>query len=212
MSPDGAAREVAPGRLANFEDDDLPDLTTLRLPPRSRARDKPPPAATTASSPAAATTRPPRTAARRAPANPQPPTPAAPAAVAADPTAEPAGKGPEDRVRSSNVHVPTGLLKPLEHRRATLGLSTGEIIIQALEATYDRLDKLVDPVPVSGGHLFAARRSHSSRAAEGPLSSLNYRMRMADFDTLDRLVEQTGAASRSRLISVALTAYLDPSH
>jgi hypothetical protein len=202
---DGAAREVAPGRLANFEDDDEPDQLRPSLPPRHR-RTTPavaspaaavPPAAVPASVTAAPAITPQRTAAPR------------PAAGSEEPDAAPVTKGPEQRIRASNVHIPVTLLAPLAAKKDAEGLSNGEIIICAIEATHASLEDLIHPAPTAGGSVFAERRSRPSRAGDGPLTQLNYRLREADFDTLDRLVERFQASSRAHLITVALTAYFN---
>lgn len=123
----------------------------------------------------------------------------------------PAGsKGVDDVVRPSNVHIPVGLIEPIAATCRAEGLSHGEVIINALEATYPRLPELVHPAATAGGSLFATRRSRSSRAGEGPLTPLNYRLRVADFATIDALVTEFGASSRGHLITTALTAYFEP--
>lgn len=210
----GAAREVQPGRLAHFEDSaDLDTAATLpRLPPRRRpARDD---AARTGTTAREATLIPP------APAQQQPLNasqvdeellpPRAEEARSA-PEAAPRGrkgvKGPEDRVRPSNVHIPVALLEPLTATCKREGLSHGEVIIVAIENSHPRLRELIHPAATAGGQLFASRRSRASRAADGPLTPLNYRLRQGDFDTLDQLVEEFGASSRGHLITAALTHY-----
>lgn len=209
---EGLAREVAPGRLANFEDDEDSDLQPT-LPPRPRRTATPPPAGP-AASPSSAASKPARkTAQRPAPAPapaPQEPTPQEPGTPEPG-TPEPGTKGPEHRVRASNVHIPVALVTPIGQKKAAEGLSNGEIIISAIEATYAQLENLIDPAPTAGGSVFEPRRSHPSRASDGPLTPLNYRLREADFATLDRLVERFHASSRSHLISVALAAYFNPS-
>ncbi len=215
-SNQGAAREVEPGRLTNFEDDDLPDVTSLSLPPRRR-RQAPtaapevaavaPPAAevpVVQSEPAV-----PTTAEETSPKQRRRPGKKS-ASAPTDPEAAPATKGPEQRVRPSNVHIPVWLVDPIAAKHASEGLSNGEIIIVAIERAYPRLKDLIHPVTVSGGSLFASRRSRTSRAGDGPLTPLNYRMREEDFATLDHLVEELNASSRGHLITVALTDFFGP--
>lgn len=121
----------------------------------------------------------------------------------------PAGKGPEDRVRPSNCHIPVTLVEPLEALCSSRGLSHGEAIIIAIEDAYPHLQDLIHPPETAGGSLFASRRSgRASRSADGPLTPLNYRLREGDYQTIDRLVEQFGASSRGHLITAALTYYL----
>lgn len=222
----GAAREVEPGRLANFEDDDLPDVASLSLPPRRR---RPVPAAAAAADEGIPETlpqpedptKPPETApatpvaaeARTSPRRRRTPKKApasTPKATEESLDQAPATKGPEQRVRPSNVHIPVWLVEPIAAKHAAEGLSNAEIIIRAIEETYPRLKDLIHPVSVSGGALFESRRSRTSRAGDGPLTPLNYRMREADFTTLDHLVAELAASSRGHLITVALTAYFGP--
>jgi hypothetical protein len=207
--PDGTAHVVSPQRLANFEDEDL-DLA-LAPPPRPR-RDKPAPAP--ADGPPTRARR--KTARKATPepvASPGGATEAAGTAVEADAARAPAAapevalKGPEQRVRRSNVHIPVRLLGPITDKTEREGLSNGELIIAAIEQTFDRLPDLIHPAPTTGGNLFDSRRSRVSRSTDGPLTPLNYGLREVDFQTLDRLVEQLRASSRGHLITAALTAY-----
>jgi len=129
---------------------------------------------------------------------------------APSPTPDPGTKGPESRVRPSNVHIPVALLAPIAKMKSDHGLSNGEIIISSIEGTYADLKDLIQPAVTAGGNLFASRRSRASRANDGPLTPLNYRLREEDYATLDRLVDEFGASSRGHLITVALTAFLSP--
>lgn len=202
---DGTARAVSPQRLANFEDED-PDLE-LAPPPRPR-REKGQPPSDLAPEPRPA---------RKDPQQGPPATETASKAPAdvveaetptrSSGTPQAALKGPEQRVRRSNVHIPVLLLGPISKKTETEGLSNGEIIIAAIEKTFDRLPDLIHPAPTTGGHLFDSRRSRVSRSTDGPLTPLNYGLREVDFETLDRLVEELRASSRGHLITQALTAY-----
>lgn len=186
MSPqnDGAAREVQAGRLRGFEGDDpaVEDLG-FSLPPRPS---------------------------RTVPASVEesPDLAGAPAvAPAARPAPDPGTKGTDSRVRASNVHIPVTLLEPIAALKRQQGLSNGDVIICAIEQTYPELAGLIQPAPQAGGTLFAARHARVSRSDTGPLTPFNYRLREQDYTTLDRLVEEFGANSRSHLITVALTAF-----
>jgi len=99
------------------------------------------------------------------------------------------------------------LLEPIEAKCKSNGLSHGEVIIVAIEAAAPRLKDLIHQAATAGGSLFASRRSRASRSTDGPLTPLNYRLREADFQTLDQLVEQFGASSRGHLITAALNDY-----
>lgn len=197
---------VPEGRLKSFMDADVADInislpvTPPSLPPRRPAA--PPAPAAAEPAPAAAVT---------APLVPLPSSPVSDTPTDPVPGAAAELKGPDDRVRPSNVHIPIVLLKPLEDLCATKKLSHGEAIIVAIEATYPRMKELINPGVTAGGSLFASRRSgRASRSSDGPLTPLNYRLREGDFRTLDHLVEEFGASSRGHLITAALTAYLLP--
>ena len=172
----GSAREIAPGRLSNFEDapmaEDAPSPPLL--PPRRSANGP---------------SLPPRRSSRRAPEPQGQPErsglvpedlPGSDDAPAATRTARGPSKGPEDKVRPSNVHIPVSLLEPLVAKC---------------------------PAAPAGGGLFASRRSRSSRKADGPLTPLNYRLREADFAVVDSIVAQFGASSRGHLITAALSDF-----
>lgn len=197
---------VPEGRLKSFMDADVADITINlpvtppSLPPRRPATLPAPPAAEP--EPAAAEPE------AVVPLSSSPLSETSPDPV---PSEAVELKGPDDRVRPSNVHIPIALLKPLEDLCATKKLSHGEAIIVAIEATYPRMKELINPGVTAGGSLFASRRSgRASRSSDGPLTPLNYRLREGDFRTLDHLVEEFGASSRGHLITAALTAYLLP--
>lgn len=200
----GAAREVPKGRLASFEDEPAP---TFALPPRP-GQARPAPAATA------------EPLAEEAPA-----TTGAEAGVEATDVASghldeigAAVTGPAlpdgavevgGPVRASNVHIPAELLDAFNTAKATEKLSNGELIITAIEATYEELQRQLRPPSATGGSLFAPRVSRPPRVpAKGPVTPVNYRLRPDDYATLDRLVRDLGASSRSHLISEALRAYL----
>jgi hypothetical protein len=123
------------------------------------------------------------------------------------PRTRPASQTATGFTRSSNIQVPAGLLGLIKERRVSESLTTGELIIAAIEATADQMPGLLATRPVTGGSLFSARASHAARPAE-PFSNLNFRMTVEDFDVLDALVARFEAASRSQLVAAALTAYL----
>lgn len=120
-------------------------------------------------------------------------------------------KADEDRTRASNLHVPTELIDKLTDRRQTLGLTTGEVLLVAIEATVDNgtLRDLIHPGKPLGGTLFAARASSRAAALEaGHKVPVNYRLREADFAVIDRLVEEYESPSRNNLLVAALTGFL----
>lgn len=187
----GSARQRPSGRLARFEDGDVDteaaSSTPMALPPRRRRKPVEVPAPSTVDQ------------------RPRPVV-AEPAAGAVDGAIPPApgAKGIEDKVKPSNVHIPVRLLEPLTEKCRREGLSHGEVIIIALEGAYPRLGELIHSPTTAGGSLFASRRSRTSRNTDGPLTPLNYRLRAADFDVIDGLVEEFHASSRGQLVTAAL--------
>ena len=196
----GSAREIAPGRLSNFEDvPDVEDAPTPLLPPRRPSKSTS--ARTSTNRTRKSTERPVRA------GEPATVAPEADPLSAASMATEGPLRGPEDKVRPSNVHIPVALLDPLVAKCKADGLSHGEVIIVAIENAHPRLKDLIHPVATAGGGLFASRRSRASRKTDGPLTPLNYRLREADFATLDQLVEEFGASSRGHLITAALSDF-----
>lgn len=174
--------------LGNFEDDDTPTAAAPLLSPRRRSRPTP-------------------TAAKSAPASAEPPEdPATPTPRRRGRPAKTPG-GADDIVRRSNINLPVTLLDQLQRVQDEEGLSHGEVFIRALEATHKQLGDLINPAQVGGG-LFTSRRARPARVT-GPLSTVNFGMRVADYKVLDQLVEDLGASSRGHLISVALAVHFD---
>lgn len=114
---------------------------------------------------------------------------------------------PGTKLRASNVHIPASFMPRLAKARGGRRLSNGEWVIVALEATHDQLGELIRPQP-TGGSLFAPRATRAARTYDGPLTPFNIRLRQADFDVIDALVQQFGASSRGHLITVAFDAFL----
>jgi hypothetical protein len=187
---DGSAREIPAGRLASFEEEPTPPA--LSLPPRPHRRSEPanlqvPPSVE------AATTRP---AGQDAPAG---------SAGHAIPPAMHRVLGP---MRASNVHIPVTLIDEVNDTKRTTRMSNGDIIITAIEQTYEQLKERIRPRPTAGGVLFGRRVSRPPRTpATEPVTPLNFRMSVEDYEVLDRLVDELGATSRSHLITVALSTY-----
>jgi hypothetical protein len=119
-----------------------------------------------------------------------------------------AGVAPHVGVKASVCQIPARLLDPIADACRVQGLSHAQLIIAAIEGTYDRLGELIRPPAAAGGSLFAARRGRVSRVDDGPLTQFSFRMSGEDFAVLDRLVAQFGATSRAQLITAALAEYL----
>jgi hypothetical protein len=119
----------------------------------------------------------------------------------------PAHSERSNKIRSTTVHVPAQLKDQVVAYRGTSELSNGDIVIAAIEHAHPHLGELIKPPSRAGGSLFEARAARSVRTTEGLPTPLNVRLFENDFDVLDELVSQFGAASRGHLITVALTDF-----
>lgn len=110
---------------------------------------------------------------------------------------------------ATSVRIDAACAQSLKAYRDSVGWTTGEVIIDALETTYDGISDLLYPEGAIGGVLFARRGASGQPASTGPKTALYVRLLAEDYAVLDGLVEMTGARSRTHLIETALTAYLE---
>ncbi|TDE12591.1 hypothetical protein [Jiangella asiatica] len=146
-----------------------------------------------------------------APPQPTPPTLTGPTLTDRGPLPEDPAAGPARVIRPSVVHVPASLLPLIVAERQRSGRSNGQILIDAIEAGHEHLVKLHNESNSIGGRLFTARTAKPRLPVAQPLSPLNIRLYEQDYEVLDRLVDELGAGSRSRLATLALARYLDGS-
>lgn len=119
----------------------------------------------------------------------------------------PVGEGPR---RGTNIMVPVPLVTSLQAKTLELGITRGDLVLLAIETTYEDLrHRFTAPAQV-GGRLFGARRpQRRHRRLEVPTTPLGMRLTESDMTTLQEIVADLGAANVSDLASVALTLYLD---
>lgn len=231
MNANGTAQELP--SLAGFEDDDPTDLASL-LPARPRARAQrtaePQPTPTPAEEPTAQEAGEPAPAA--APASPRRRATAAkgsakgkastkPRATKAPTTATteaetkpPADAAPADEADAQNktlpsiIHIPTDLIPAVIEYREASGMSNGQVLITAIEFSYEKLRDLIHPASTGGG-LFQQRATKGSRSNDGPVSPLNIRLFKADFAVIDNVVKEAGAFSRGHLASVSFRYFFE---
>lgn len=110
---------------------------------------------------------------------------------------------------ATSVRINANCAARLKIYRDGAGWTTGEVIIDALEAAIDDLPRLLYPEGSIGGGLFARRGASGHPVTNAPKTSLYLRLLAEDYTVLDGLVETTGARSRTHLIETALTAYFD---
>jgi len=99
-------------------------------------------------------------------------------------------------------------------RKLRDGRTNAEIALGAIDAVHERLAELVDAhhtqAPPGGeGSLFPGRRTTTGRRRGGPRRVLwTIQITPAETAVIDRLMTETGAASRSELVAVAVEAHL----
>lgn len=115
-----------------------------------------------------------------------------------------------EQQRSTTISIAASLIPGISAVREQQGWTVGELIIQALEATHERLPGHLYPQGRIGGGLFAARgpARAAQSASSGARTKLNFRLPMIDFEVIDRQVDLTAARSRGHLIETALRLYL----
>lgn len=119
---------------------------------------------------------------------------------------------PEVHTPSRGViaYLPISLRERLRQRRSADSTPFADTVLDAVEATADRLDELV------AGHRPRTERSalfvRNTRAATDPEPHVQVYLRLnaENLQVLDRLTQQHSAPSRSALIAAALRDYLEP--
>lgn len=144
-----------------------------------------------------------------APSSPQPATKPAPAEASA-----PASVASADQeTMPVSVYVqPTVAEAARRYRRKHRGTSHADIALDAIEARRNELSALVtqrhSATIRAAGELFPARGSRRRRRDGTPRVLWTIFLTAAEIQVIDRLTTETGAASRSELISVAVEAEL----
>lgn len=119
----------------------------------------------------------------------------------------PVGEGPR---RGTNIMVPVPLVDTLQAKTVELGITRGDLVLLAIETTYEDLRARFTAPAQVGGRLFGARRpQRRHRRLDVPTTPLGMRLTESDMTTLHEVVADLGAANVSDLASVALTLYLD---
>ncbi|MBV6762655.1 hypothetical protein [Rhodococcus opacus] len=114
----------------------------------------------------------------------------------------------DDPVVASNVHLPIQTSERIAKECESRSMTTGELFIEALEATYDRLNDLIHPGGTVGGTLFKARGIGSTPKQKASTKQVAYSLLSSDFEVIDRLKAEVSARSRSQLLTAALDAHL----
>ena len=110
-------------------------------------------------------------------------------------------------LRPTSFSVPATLIDRLAtFKAANGGLTTADVLLDALESTEADVPAALGPAPSEGRF---ARSPARRRPDQGRLGQLHVRLMASNFDILDDLVTKSGASSRSHLVTTALTLYLD---
>src|SRR5690606_11144152 len=123
----------------------------------------------------------------------------------------------DDSTFQVSVYVLPDVVRALDGARRRTGRTNAELAYDALDAVRGRLEELVTARRGGGdrpaGSLFPGRRSRASRAAasaDGRRRLWSMKATADELEVLDGLVEETGARSRSEVISCALEAVHGP--
>lgn len=143
------------------------------------------------------------------PAPPRSEKPDTPAPAPSEPRLTEPKQARNDRSRASTCMLPVSLIEQLATHRTETDLSAGSIFVEAIEATYGQLADLLRDEHTRTATGFITREV--VHAEKEPTALLPYRLSGADFDNLDRLVQELGAKNRTHLIRTALTNYFKDS-
>lgn len=119
-------------------------------------------------------------------------------------------KAPEPAPRAVIAYIPVSVRDRLRARRTADSPPIADIVLDAIEATHDRLgDLLAAQRPkVERSALFVRTTTPTAKSDE-PNVQLYLRLSADNVGVIDQLVETHKAPSRSALIAAALDAYLD---
>lgn len=109
-------------------------------------------------------------------------------------------------LRAISISLPFSIATQTREHAKRTGVTHAELLMDAIVATRDKLDDLVEqlqPRAVSDS-LFVRAVQGGGEAYVG----VSLRMRAANVDVLDRLAKEHHAASRSQLCTAALKSYL----
>lgn len=121
----------------------------------------------------------------------------------------------DNKQRSTTISIPYDLRERLKVRAGAVGVAHARIIMDAVEATYPDLPRLVaehraresSPGEVPANGLFPRREERREAGGQHKVP-IGLHMTTAELDVLDRVVHEVGAESRSQLCWVALAEHL----
>jgi hypothetical protein len=130
------------------------------------------------------------------------------------------GSGGEDATEPQVIYVPAELRARISAHRKATGSTNALVVLDAIDSLvnpgakdpYAKLREHVDAslVPQPTRSIFEREPKRAVKEPEaGGTVQLSLRLSSRNWTILEDLVEQTGAASPTHLITVALTTYLD---
>lgn len=115
----------------------------------------------------------------------------------------------ETATRGVIAYLPLSLRDRLRQRRRADATPFADIVLDAVEATHDRLGDLINGRrPAAARSELFVRHARTPADAE-PHVQVYLRLNAENLQVLDQLTEQYKASSRSALITAALGSYLD---
>ena len=113
----------------------------------------------------------------------------------------------EERHKPSTAQVPVRVVELVSAHRTKTDLSAGTIVVEAIDALYEQLPRLLRDQENLSSAGFRTRELVPGAAGE-PKATFAFRMTTSDFARLDVLVDELGARNRTHLIVTALLNYL----
>lgn len=122
----------------------------------------------------------------------------------------PTGNSPvEEGIRLVPVNLDVSVHTNLREYSTRVDRPFAIVVLDAIESTADELErKWRGDVPAGAGRLFVGRTTSLRRRRREPAQQVLLRMDQRDADTLDELVTEWEAPSRSALVTEALRGYL----
>lgn len=120
----------------------------------------------------------------------------------------PRAREPSGSRRMVQIYLSPALAEEVRTLQARAGLSNAELVLSAIQATYEQLEAVIaaeSAIPTGG--LFS-RGYRPRREVDGGTVQFGIRLRVEDIDQIDELVSAAHARSRSAYIVSALRTYV----
>jgi hypothetical protein len=120
----------------------------------------------------------------------------------------PAGGPARGAARPVIVYLPVSLRDRLRQLTAERDLTYTELVLDAVDATHERLPSLLTPEKPRARSLFRQPTAPRRRRHAEPHVQVSLRLVPEDLAVIDQLVTDLDAGSRSHLVATALQAHL----